>query len=204
MHKDPGFSTPSPTLGIVCLFAYRQPGGCEVVSLCDLNPCVPDSSWCQQHCAFTAGLGFDLFSKGLANLFSEGPDSKWGFLAACDYCHVCLFPPTPLKKNVRHSAWHIRVDVLGFFCTKTSREIVRRPHESIPAAHPLWTCKRSPTSPGNVGLVGPHRKNKGRAPGSLAVRVPEVSLFQPHCDSSPDELIRVPGMKPAHLSPTAE
>lgn len=69
--------------------------------------------------------------------------------------------------------------MLGFFCTKTSREIVRRAHESIPAAHPLWTCKRSPTSPGDVGFIGPHCKNKGWAPGSLAVRIPEVPYFSP-------------------------
>lgn len=42
-YKDPG-STSSPTLGIICLFGYGQPGGCEMVSLYGLNLCVPDGS----------------------------------------------------------------------------------------------------------------------------------------------------------------
>lgn len=41
-----GFSTSSPTLDSVGLFAYSQTGGCEVVSLCGLNLRVPGSSWC--------------------------------------------------------------------------------------------------------------------------------------------------------------
>lgn len=47
-------------------------------------------------------------------------------------------------------------------------------------------------------MGGPHCKARG--PGSQGSRdVPS----QPRCDSSPDELIAIPGMEPANLSPKA-
>lgn len=47
------------------------------MSLYGLDLCAPVAHNVEQQYAFTARLGFDLYSRGLANFFSEGSDSKY-------------------------------------------------------------------------------------------------------------------------------
>lgn len=158
------------------------------------------------HYALIPQLGFDLFSQGLANLFFKGPDSKC--LGLCGphliLSHILrlflfwefFFPFTTLKKCK---------NILGFLVQKQAGRQFQGSCQRNPAVCPHRTRQRSASPSGDIVTVeGLYCRAQVRAPRSLGVRVPEAFPAQPHRDSSPDELIRVPGTKRANLSPKVE